>query len=77
MLVEVERLAMAQPVSDTDGSHMPRQKDLPQAHLIRVSNFLQVEGNTLHQQKDYSSLYCDSHFIVVVRNEPTIRGMPV
>lgn len=28
--------------------------------------FLQIKGKILHQQKDYNSLYCDIHFIVVV-----------
>lgn len=34
-------------------------------HFTDVA-FLQSEGKTLHQQKDYDSLYCDSHFIEVV-----------
>ena len=32
-------------------------------------HFLQTEGKTLHQQKDYDSLYCDTEFIVVVWNQ--------
>lgn len=30
--------------------------------------FLQIEGNTLYQQKDYDLLHCETHFIAVVRN---------
>lgn len=32
--------------------------------IFVVVAFLQTEGNTLHQQKDYDSVYCDSCFIV-------------
>ena len=31
-----------------------------------IFHFLQIEGKTLHQQKDGNSLYCDAHFFAVV-----------
>ena len=45
---------------------------LVQAHLIllallycasQILCFLQIEGKTLHQQKDYNSFYQNTHFI--------------
>lgn len=34
--------------------------------LQMLLRFLQIEGDALHQQKDYSVLDCDAHFIAVV-----------
>lgn len=31
-------------------------------------HFLQIESKTNHQQKDYESFYCNTHFIVVIWN---------
>lgn len=36
--------------------------------LHRCCVFLQTEGKTLHLQKDYDSLYCDTLFVAVVWN---------
>ena len=30
--------------------------------------YLEIEGKTLHQQKDYDLLHCDTHFIAEVWN---------
>lgn len=46
---------------------------------------LQIEGTILHQQKDYESLYCDTHFIVTLTllcgdlepNPQYLWGMPI
>lgn len=31
--------------------------------------FKQIEGKTLHKQRNYNLLYCDNHFMVVVWNQ--------
>lgn len=38
----------------------------------QVLNVLQMEGQTIHQQKDYSSLYDDTYFFMVSGTESTI-----
>ena len=43
-----------------------------------VTVLLQIEGKTLHQRKDYNSLYFDTHFIQ--RSKPNLQylqGVPV
>ena len=43
----------------------------PQFYTSRCCIFLQIEGKTLHQHKDYKSFYHDIHFIMVVGNPGT------
>ena len=38
-------------------------------HAAQTLPFEQIEGKTLHQQKDDISLYCDTCFIVVLWNQ--------
>lgn len=46
--------------------------------MLHKCCFIQLEGKTLHWQKNYDSLYGDTHFIAVVWNETHyIRDMPV
>lgn len=47
--------------------------------LYRCCGFLsQGEGKILHQQKDYESLYCRTHFISVLEPSPhCLWGKPV
>ena len=40
--------------------------------LHRCFILLQTEGKNLQQQRDYDSLYCNTHFISVSGTEPTI-----
>lgn len=50
-------------MSGKDSGHtQPKVKGV-QAHLVLWASrvcFLQIEGMTFHQQKDYDSLYCDT-----------------
>lgn len=67
-------LQVTSPATGTSGGVNWGQADSFIASLCCASQmcFLQTEGITLHQQKDYDSFYCDTVFIAGVWNRTHI-----